>query len=62
MESLNLQLEQMQLTSYLYPETMALKKSMSDVQEVVTSLPDITETVRKTYRLVQSLGQSREGM
>ena len=61
-ESLNLQLEQMQLTLHLYPEAQALMESMSNVHELVVSLPDITETVQRTYVLVQSLDQSRLGM
>lgn len=61
-ESLNLQLEQMQLTRNLYPEAQALMESMSNVQELVESLPDIKETVQRTYGLVQSLDQSRLGM
>jgi hypothetical protein len=61
-ESLNLQLEQMQLTRHLYPEAQALMESMSNVHELVVSLPDITETVQKTYGLVQSLDQSRLGV
>jgi hypothetical protein len=61
-ESLNLQLEQMQLTRNLYPEAQALMESMSNVHELVVSLPDITETVQRTYGLVQSLDQSRLGM
>jgi hypothetical protein len=61
-ESLNLQLEQMQLTRHLYPVAQALTESMSNVHELVVSLPDITETVQRTYGLVQGLDQSRLGM
>jgi hypothetical protein len=61
-ESLNLQLEQMQLTRNLYPEAQALVESMSNVQELVASLPNITDTVQRTYGIVQSLDQSRLGM
>lgn len=61
-ESLNLQLEQMQLTRHLYSEAQALMESMSNVRELVVSLPDISETVQKTYGLVQSLDQTRLGM
>ena len=61
-ESLDLQLEQMQLTRHLYSEAQALMESMSNVRELVVSLPDISETVQKTYGLVQSLDQTRLGM
>jgi hypothetical protein len=47
---------------HLYPEAQALMESMSNVHELVVSLPNITETVQKTYGLVQSLDQSRLGM
>jgi hypothetical protein len=61
-ESLNLQLEQMQLTLHMYPEAQALKESMSSVHDLVVSLPDIKETVQRTYGIVQSLDQSRLGI
>lgn len=61
-ESLNLQLEQMQLTRNLYPEAQRLIESMSNVHEVVASLPNLAETVQKTYVLMQGLDQSRLGM
>ena len=61
-ESFNLQLEQMQLTRHLYSEAQALMESISNVRELVVSLPDISETVQKTYGLVQSLDQTRLGM
>ena len=61
-ESLNLQLEQMQLTRHLYSEAQALTDSMSNIRELVVSLPDISETVQKTYSLVKSLDQTRLGM
>jgi hypothetical protein len=62
-QSLNLQLEQMQLAPPPpYPEDQEWMKSMSDVQNLVESLPDISETVRKTHGLVQGLDQSRLGM
>lgn len=61
-ESLNLQLEQMQQTQHLYSEAQALMESMSNVRELVESLPDISETVQKTYGLVQSLDRTRLGM
>lgn len=60
--SLNLQLEQMQVTRHLHSEAQALMESMSNVRELVVSLPDISETVQKTYGLVQSLDQARLGM
>ena len=62
MESLSLQLEQMQLTGHLYSEAQALTESLSNVRELVVSLPDISETVQKTYDLVQNLNQTRLGM
>ncbi len=61
-DSLNLQLEQMQLTRHLYSEAQALTESMSNIRELVVSLPDISETVQKTYSLVKSLDQTRLGM
>ena len=61
-ESLDLQLEQMQLTRHLYSEAQVLMESMSNVRELVVSLPDISETVQKTYGLVQSLDRTRLGM
>lgn len=61
-KALNLQLEQMQPMRHLYPEAQGLIESMSNVHELVVSLPNITETVQKTYGLVQSLDQSRLGM
>lgn len=61
-DSLNLQLEQMQLTRQLYSEAPALMEGMSNVRELVVSLPDISETVHRTYGLVQRLDQTRLGM
>ena len=61
-ESLNLQLEQMQLMRHLNSEAQALMESMSNVRELVVSLPDISETVQKTYGLVQGLDQTRLGI
>jgi hypothetical protein len=61
-ESLSLQLEQMQLTQHLYPEAQALRESMSDVQQLVVSLPNMADTIQRTYGIVQSLDQSRLGM
>jgi hypothetical protein len=60
-QSLNLQLAQMQLAPPPYAEDQELMKSMSDVQGLVESLPDISETVRRTHGLVQGLDQSRLG-
>lgn len=61
-ESLNLQLEQMQLTRHVYSEAQALIESMSNVRDLVVSLPEISETVQRTYGLVRSLDQARLGM
>ena len=61
-DSLNLQLEQMQLTRHLYPEIKALMESVTSAQQLVVSLPDMTETVQRTYGIVRGLDQSRLGM
>ena len=61
-ESLNLQLEQMQLTRHMYSEAQAVTDSMSNIRQLVVSLPDISETVHKTYGLVQSLHQTKLGV
>ena len=61
-ESLSFQLEQMQLTRHLYSEAEAVTQSMSNVRDLVGTLPDISETVQKTYGLVQRIDQTRLGL
>ncbi len=55
-------MEQMQLSRQLSSEAQALTESMSNVRELVVSLPDISETVQKTYGIVQRLDRTRLGM